>query len=453
MAAAAAFRLPARRAFLGAFILGLALVGVTAILYATSTGTSWLADRAEKLAIVDEMLTESEVAQLHLAQTLLLGTDLPAGLTTPEIVTASAEAATLAMERLESRVLEYGDSDLTAVAGTYRGRATEMLDRIAAGELDAARVVAAGEVSTSHDRLSRQLAEVRGGVIADVAKARSVSGVVAIVTGVMLILVIPVVVVIVYRAMARRQLRRAELEAKLTAAHELSRAKDEFIANISHELRTPLTGIYGFAQVLEEGSLFDPETALELLNLIITQAGELGRMVDDLLTAARANAEVLSFEIAPIQVEPQVAEVVPAFERVDGPISTFIEHVPVMADPVRLRQIVRNLIANARKHGGPSVQVIGQQVGDHYELAVVDDGPGVPDQLLGTMFERFMHAGDTPLVSGSVGLGLNIARTLARGMGGDIEYKRKDGFTQFVTILQLAPVQAEWDSHPEVIHV
>jgi signal transduction histidine kinase len=262
----------------------------------------------------------------------------------------------------------------------------------------------------------------------------------------------PGAIIVAYRSTARRQLRRAELENKLSAERELSRSKDEFIANISHELRTPLTSIYGFAKLLEDGSIYEPDVARELLDLVITQSLELERMVDDLLAAARASDGALSYKLDIVDVRTQLDEVVPAFERQLGAIPAAIERVPVIADPLRLRQVLRNLIANARKHGGKEMLILGGQVGDQYEVRVVDDGEGVPDHLRDALFNRFTHAADKPLVAGSVGLGLHIARTLARGMGGELDYRRDGGQTHFILTLNLAPEVPSAARFAEVAH-
>jgi signal transduction histidine kinase len=287
--------------------------------------------------------------------------------------------------------------------------------------------------------IAASLASARNQLLADIGAARSANGMAATISGFVLVLLVPGAMIISYRSIARRQVRRAELENKLAAERELSRSKDEFIANISHELRTPLTSIYGFARVLENGSIYEPEVAHELLDLVITESLELERMVDDLLTAARASDGVLSYKLDVVDLRAELAEVLPAFERQGGSIPIAIEAVPVIADPLRLRQVLRNLIANARKHGGTEILVLGGRVGDRYELRVVDDGEGVPSDLFEALFERFVHAAARPLVAGSVGLGLHIARTLARGMGGDLEYRRDGGRTHFILSLNLAP--------------
>ena len=101
------------------------------------------------------------------------------------------------------------------------------------------------------------------------------------------------------------------------------------------------------------------------------------------------------------------------------------------ADGVRFRQVLRNLLTNARRYGGGSVYV---EVGTRRNLvtiAVVDDGEGAPDDRIGAIFEPYERAHSEPTQPGSVGLGLSVARQLTRMMGGDLAYARVDGTTRF----------------------
>jgi signal transduction histidine kinase len=154
---------------------------------------------------------------------------------------------------------------------------------------------------------------------------------------------------------------------------------------------------------------------------------------------------MLTFKMEDVDVREEVEKVVVAFERFGGRITVSCPSVTVFADPLRLRQILRNLIANACAHGGSNIDVSAVRAGSVLTLWVADDGPGVPDHVKDRLFQRYVHQGDLPLLLGSVGLGLAIARVLAREMGGDIRYERVDGHTYFVLDL---PVAAGKDRSP-----
>ncbi len=148
---------------------------------------------------------------------------------------------------------------------------------------------------------------------------------------------------------------------------------------------------------------------------------------------------------------PQVLdELLPSFNRFGTPVEVACPTTAIMADPIRLRQVLRNLVANARNHGGPTVRIEGTLSEEVLSLAVIDDGDGVAPELRPRLFKRFIHLADEPLLVGSVGLGLYIARVLAAGMGGDLRYERRDGESHFILELELAMTdraQAEVAEH------
>jgi len=232
--------------------------------------------------------------------------------------------------------------------------------------------------------------------------------------------------------------RYAELERE----RSLNRSKDQLLANLSHELRTPLTGIYTSALTIDELGGADPETGRELNGLIIDQSADLTRMVEDLLASAQADAGRLTFNPVPTPVRHEVEGVIREFSRLPTKMVVTGIEAEVMADPGRLRQLLRNLLSNAVRHGGPRISVHGAVSGGWYLLEVWDNGPGVPDDVSSRLFERFVHQGDRPLTIGSVGLGLAICRVLAEGMGGSIAYRREADSTVFTVHLPLAQIVA-----------
>ena len=145
------------------------------------------------------------------------------------------------------------------------------------------------------------------------------------------------------------------LQVKLEAERKLRKARDEFIANISHEIRTPLTSIYGFSEVLIEEGLVDPEMAMELIGLINGESAELSRMVEDLLTAARLDANVLNFKFEAVSLADEIATVTAPMIRSGAELKIDLPRVMIWADQIRFRQIFRNLISNAIKHGGEHI--------------------------------------------------------------------------------------------------
>ncbi len=230
---------------------------------------------------------------------------------------------------------------------------------------------------------------------------------------------------------------------------ELVASKDQFIASVSHELRTPLTGIVGLAQELRNNrEFFGPEEMDEFLGHIYEQSNELGSIIEDLLVAARADIGTLVVKPVEMDVAESLEPVLASHARKVGPAGQTLNPVPrggterALADPMRLRQIVRNLITNALRYGGSNIWVEVASCDDRVELRVFDDGDGVPPESLEEIFQPYGRASGGHANPSSVGLGLSVSLQLSRLMGGDLEYRRVGAHTCFVVSLPAAPVEA-----------
>jgi signal transduction histidine kinase len=207
--------------------------------------------------------------------------------------------------------------------------------------------------------------------------------------------------------------------AKEEALGDLVRAKDAFIASISHELRTPLTAVMGLASEMATGNVEDHEKA-ELMELVTGQAEEMSHIVDDLLVAARAEIGSVKLDLVDIDLAHELEVVI---ESVGTRLDSVPDSLPdVRADAARVRQILRNLLTNLDRYGGPHRRITGGAIGERAWLEVRDDGDGVPPDEADRIFEPYAtaHSG----LAGSVGLGLTVARQLAELMDGSIRYRR-----------------------------
>ena len=162
-------------------------------------------------------------------------------------------------------------------------------------------------------------------------------------------------------------------------------------------------------------------------------------MVNDLLTAARLDADALSIQMGLVDLAEQVEAATAPYVRAGEDLQIRVPSIEVYADPLHVRQIVHNLVSNALRHGGDHIQITGTTKNGYGILVVVDDGPGVPLELEERLFKRFFHKGRQAIVAGSVGLGLAISDELARRMGGSLQYRRIDGWTSFSFHLPSVP--------------
>ncbi|REK22225.1 MAG: sensor histidine kinase [Actinobacteria bacterium] len=262
-----------------------------------------------------------------------------------------------------------------------------------------------------------------------------------------LTLAIPAAAVLIYRSVAKRQVREHKMKAQLElqAALDVSKAKDSFIAGLSHELRTPLTSIYGFAEVLTEGGAADRATTSEVSQIIANEASEMTRMVDDLLMAAKIDSTGVEVDMSPTRLSEVVESAIAPFEKAGLQVTRSPSQVVIDTDAARLRHVIVNLISNAAKHGGQNIGVAISYGEDVVDVEVWDDGPGVPEDKVANLFDKFVHSGSTPLLTGSVGLGLAVASCLSTMLGGKLAYQRFNGKTYFVVSL---PLRVEVQEEP-----
>ena len=214
---------------------------------------------------------------------------------------------------------------------------------------------------------------------------------------------------------------------------ELITTKNRFLASVSHEIRTPLTAIVGFSQVLENDERMNEEDRMAMVKSIVEQAHDMSDLVNDLLVAARSDSDELNVEARPIDMADQIDQILSAG-------GTFTERVvfdrpsrPVIAraDPARVRQILRNLLTNAERYGGPHVQVSLKADEGRVALDVIDNGPALPDAQWETIFELYQKAHDDDERHESMGIGLAVSRQLAELMGGTLTYQRQDDLSAF----------------------
>lgn len=208
-------------------------------------------------------------------------------------------------------------------------------------------------------------------------------------------------------------------------------SKDQLIASVSHELRTPLTAVVGLAEELgASDQRIGDEERDQLIAVIAHESREMADLVDDLLIAARSeDGQVLVF---PERTDLSLlATSVAARLSIPGDVTVSVDDTPsaAFADPVRIRQIVRNLLTNAIRYGGKTVNVSFGSTAASAWVDVFDDGPGIPDHDLEAIFEPYGRATASTVVPGSVGLGLTLSKRLAELMGGSLTYVASEGCT------------------------
>jgi len=239
------------------------------------------------------------------------------------------------------------------------------------------------------------------------------------------------------------QIGRYEAQAEMTKRlEEVAQMKTDFVSTVSHELRTPLTSIIGSLDTVNRPELAPTEpTAQQLLSTARRQAGRLQRLIDDLLVVSRIDRGAI-----PVHLESVPLKL--AFEEVNRVVSiepTFTiepDDLTVEADRDHLSRILINLVENAAKYAvGSPVEVYAWERPNKAVLAVVDHGPGIPDDEKDRVFERFTQIDQSDTRSkGGTGLGLSIVKSLTEVMRGAVRVEATEGGgATFVVELPLAP--------------
>ncbi len=228
-------------------------------------------------------------------------------------------------------------------------------------------------------------------------------------------------------------------------AQEASEARlRRFAADASHELRTPLTSIQGYAELWRAGGLRGEDELNEAMRRMEQEARRMGALVEDLLVLARLDQR-RPLDRSPVRLDQIAADGVRDAHAVepDRPIECNLEPVVVEGDEMRLRQIVGNLLANARVHtpAGTRVRVGVSSAGGTARLEVADDGPGMAPEVAAKVFERFFRADPSrSRTAGGTGLGLAIVRAVAEAHGGEARVESAPGRgARFIIELPLAP--------------
>lgn len=232
-----------------------------------------------------------------------------------------------------------------------------------------------------------------------------------------------------HRAVKEREALLASEQEAREQAEIASRSKDEFLGLLSHELRTPLNAILGWTRMLKSSQL-DEQTVASAIETIDRNARLQSRLIEDMLDVSRIMSGKLRLDAQPVDLTSVINAAVetlrPAADAKQIRVYVVLDYGAglVLGDPVRLQQIIWNLLSNAIKFTpkNGSIKVFLERVNSHLEITVSDTGPGIDEEFLPFVFERFRQAdSSTTKKYGGLGLGLAIVRQLVELHGGTVE--------------------------------
>ncbi|MGW5719208.1 ATP-binding protein [Amycolatopsis sp. NPDC003865] len=217
----------------------------------------------------------------------------------------------------------------------------------------------------------------------------------------------------------------AELERTVGTLRAMEADARRFVADVSHELRTPLAAMNAVTDVLDEDAGQLPEDTAVAARLVSAETKRLTRLVQDLIEISRFDAGRAELRREDLDVAAAVTDSLtargwaPGAENPDV-VADLPAGITAALDRRRLDIVVANLVGNALRHGAPPVEVVLRADAGTVVLTVTDRGPGIPDEVLPRVFDRFAKADTSRARSEGSGLGLSIARENARLHGGDI---------------------------------
>ena len=220
------------------------------------------------------------------------------------------------------------------------------------------------------------------------------------------------------------------------AQRRIDEARFRVIAGVAHDIRNPLTSAMGFSRLMSErGYANQPQEMVAMAGMIADATSEANEIIDDLLTASRLESGELTVAVTPVDLVLAANSLVDHYREegdailVRRPVGT--GELVCLGDELRVRQILRNLLTNARRYGGSHIEIRIAADASAVRVQVVDDGAGIPERDRDWVFEPFTQSERVDRPVESVGVGLYTSRRLARLMGGDLTYRYEDGRSVF----------------------
>ncbi len=417
----------------GVFALVTALV-LAASLLATSMARIEIAEDAEVQLKANEVLVFAWTANALLNQAEFLTEQAAASQADPTDAAAAISEVRTARDQYHGAVRELAAvaerGDAIAALG-----ATAALDRAIAG-LEAG---STAETAAAASQLQKAIELADGERILraeEIAASADRAGQVAIAARWLVAIILPGIAILAVRWNQRRIAEQLRLEAELETERAVQASKNQFVNAVLHHLRTPMSAVLGFAETLRsERHRFNARQRNDMIETIAEQAADLGYLMEDLRVFSRPDDQLIPLEITDCDLRRSTETVLTGLEMQHVDYVTVTGYAEASADPKRLRQILRHLIANAREHGRSGVWITIGRGGDRSWVEVVDDGPGLGTEadggdLHGVITGATVTGGDESSTL-KVGVGLRLSMRLAHQMGGSLEYRREEDRSVF----------------------
>lgn len=396
-------------------VLSVALGGALSWYFSTAD----LTRQASELDKVDLTLGSVAVTRATAAQAVLVAVNHSTGV-------AGEESLAAALAEVVANVDALGEVavglPVGGEVGALQDAATAVVELIRAGSVEAARTTAESEIEASYREAVDALTTRRAVLVGALESGATTAGRVGSGLRVAAVVAIPLLVMLIMASSHKRK-RRAERADFLAAVEEAvagEAASDAMLLDASHRFRTPLTSIYGLADVLAQSKRIS-RLERELVSLVHAEAADLYRIADDVLVATQHRTDSLRAAMEIMALAPTVEEAVKPIRATGVEIKVDCPEVWVLSDPAKVRQIVRNLVANAAQHGAEPIFVEVSEADGRVECVIVDHGDGLAegcDPNSRSFPDR--------------GLGLRVAYVLSDLIDARLHYQRDGDRSRFV---------------------
>jgi EAL domain-containing protein (putative c-di-GMP-specific phosphodiesterase class I)/signal transduction histidine kinase len=400
-------------------------------------------DSAEEIAEDAHILTWSEsvasaavAVRAEVREGLVVGQSASAGVLDDEATVESAARIREAVDSLEGRVNLLPEiaqiSGIRDTANEASAQAAGVADAIEAGNIAEALIVATDQLSPALEELLSRAGTVSDESAEDIAAVNAGLGTVTTAARFVAALLIPALAVFLFYRALRRSQKLSLLRTELARERELRRNKDAFVAAASHHVRTPLSAVVGLTELLRDDSGdFSPAVRKEAIGLIATEAEQTSNVVDDLLAAARYEAG--DFEMAEQRLEMRdvVDAVTDDWADTQQTKLMIRGNAVVLGDERWLGHAIRNLLRNASSSGGEDVEVAIDSAANQVVIEISDNGAAIPTEENDRISELYYSYSGVDGLTPSLGLGLAVARRIAKASGGDLRYRRLEGKNVF----------------------
>ena len=412
-----------------ALVAGIGLALVVGIVFSVSARSRRVAAQAEALNAAHESVQAATIvrSQLELAvfQDALRvnGVGVDSGATTAAATKATASLADLSSSVASLLGAGEGSADLEGNATGFIDAAESVVDNLGSDE-----AASTAALDSLYDTLLGELGPLRNDLAARIDADGGANRWTTGIAGFLAVFLIPAAVITAYFVLDRRRRRQHELEVTLRAERAAHASRERFLTAVSHQLREPLWAVRGISRMLgNDEALMSQPHMNDLHTLLAGELDDMNGLMDNLLTASRVESGAIDYAIEPVDVREETKVIVESLNHRGAQIYVAMDDGVVEADRRRLNQMIRNLVANALKFGGPNIEIKGHADGDTYAVLVIDDGQGVPKEIEDDLFMRFSQRSETQ----NLGLGLSVVMSLAVGMGGTAFHSREDGLTRF----------------------